>query len=59
MDEEAVKRYIGKIIIITLKNNFQYTCLMPCFEGSSFSIVDKFGKHIDIECEYIAFIREI
>lgn len=58
MDAEQVRKHIGKKVILTLKNNFEYTCIIPSFFGTGFSFIDKYGKQIDIECDYIAFIRE-
>lgn len=57
MDEEKVKKYIGKRVLIILKNSFQYTAVIPRFEGSGFTITDKFKKRIEIECDFIAFIE--
>lgn len=59
MEEYKVRKYVGKKVLIILRNDFQYTSVIPEFEGSSFNIIDKFGAHVDIECEYISFIKEV
>ena len=56
MDEETVKKYVGKKVLIILKNNFQYTAIIPEFHGSGFSIIDKYGEPVEIECGYISLI---
>lgn len=59
MDIENVKKYIGKKVHLVLKNNFRYTAIIPDFEMDSFTIVDKFGKEIEITCDYISFLAEV
>jgi small nuclear ribonucleoprotein (snRNP)-like protein len=59
MDEDKVRKYVGKKVLVILKNNFQYTITIPRFEGSSFNVKDKFGKEVDIECDFISFISEV
>lgn len=59
MEENTIKKYIGKKVLIILKNNFQYTIVIPEFNGSSFSVKDKFGENIEISCEFINFIKEV
>jgi hypothetical protein len=58
MEIETVRKYIGRKVLIILKNNFQYTAIIPEFENDEFTITDKFGKQIEISCDYIAFIEE-
>lgn len=57
MEVENVKKYVGKKVLIILRNNFQYTTTIPNFSGTSFSIISKFNEHIEIDCDYIAFIK--
>lgn len=57
MEIKQVRNYIGKKCLIILKNNYNYTAVIPEFNGSSFSITDIFGKVISIDCEFIAFIN--
>lgn len=59
MNEDIIKKYEGKRVLLVLKNNFQYTATIPKFKETFFEIIDKFGKKIIIECEYIAYIREV
>jgi len=59
MEENNVRKYIGKKVLIILKNNWRYTCLLPDFQGSSFSIKDKYGEIVEISCDFINFIKEI
>jgi|WetSurMetagenome_2_1015567.scaffolds.fasta_scaffold216489_2 hypothetical protein len=58
MDEETIKEFTGKKCLIILKNNFQYTAIIPKLTKSSFTISDKFGDKIVIECGFIAYIAE-
>jgi len=59
MEENNIRKYIGKKVLIILKNNFQYTITIPEFYGSSFSVEDKFGEHVEISCDFINFIKEL
>jgi hypothetical protein len=59
MEKEIVKKYVGKKCLIILDNNFNYTGIIPNFNGNSFSIRDIFGKEVSIDCEFIAFIKEV
>jgi len=58
MDEKQIKKYIGKKVLLILKNNFKFTVIVPDFEGSSFNITDKFGQKATIECDMISMIYE-
>jgi len=44
---------------LILKNNFKYTCIIPNFEGDSFTVKEKFGNTISIDCEMVSLITEI
>ena len=59
MKEELVRANIGKKVLIILRNNFQFTSIIPKFVGDSFTILDKFGKTINICCDFIASIQEV
>lgn len=59
MDVQTIRKYIGRKVLLILKNNFQYTTVIPEFNGTSFSIMDKFGATVDVECDYISFIKEV
>jgi ribosomal protein L21E len=59
MDEESIKKYVGKKVLIILKNSYQYTCIIPEFSGKSFSVIDKFGERLDVSCDFINFIKEV
>lgn len=59
MEENNIKKYIGKKVLIILKNDWQYTITIPEFVGSSFSVKDKFGEKIEISCDFISFIKEV
>ena len=58
MDVAEVKQYIGKRVLVVLQNNFKFTFVMPEFESHVFSIVDKFGNNVTIECSLISLIYE-
>lgn len=59
MDIDEVKKYCDKKCIIVLKNDFKYTIIIPQFNGSSFSVKDKYNTKITIDCSYIALIKEL
>lgn len=58
MEVVEVKQYIGKRVLVVLQNNFKFTFTMPDFNGHVFSIVDKFGNNVTIECSLISLIYE-
>ena len=59
MRKEEVKKYVSKKVLLILKNNFKYTCIIPNFEGDSFTVKEKFGNTISIDCEMVSLITEI
>jgi hypothetical protein len=59
MEVNNVRKYIGKKVLVILRNNFQYTIIIPNFSGSSFSVRDKFNANVEISCEFIDFIKEL
>ncbi len=59
MDIKVVRKYAGKRVLLFLKNNFCYTCGLPKEIAQDFTIIDKFGKTIEISCNYISSIQEI
>lgn len=59
MEKENVKEYEGKRVLLILKNNYKYTCIIPSFEGNSFFIDDVFGERVLVDCDFIDFIREV
>lgn len=58
MEEEQVKKYVGKKVLLILKNNYKFTVTIPKFSGHSFEITDKFGQRATIECAMISMIYE-
>ena len=59
MDKEVVKKYEGKKVLIFLKNNFQYTTILPKNIDSNFKIIDKYGEEVWVDCNFITFIKEV
>ena len=63
MEVPVVLKYVGKRVRIVLKNNYNYTAVIPPKDKwsgeKSFSIRDKFGETVDIDCEMIGVINEI
>ena len=59
MDVENIKKYVGKKVEVVLKNTWRFTFIVPEFEGSSFSIIDKFGKPVEIDCDLISLLKEL
>lgn len=58
MKLDEVKKYAGKHVLIVLKNTFRYDTVLPPEIDTSFSIVDKYGKDISIDCDMIGLIIE-
>jgi len=58
MEDEKIRKYIGKKVLLILKNNYKFTVILPDFEGNSFEIIDKFGQRATIECEMVSMIYE-
>ena len=59
MEKVMVRYYIGKKCLIVLKNNYSYTAVIPQFDGTAFTIVDRFGESVSIDCDFIVFVREV
>lgn len=61
MEVRVVLSYVGKKVRIVLKNDYNYTAIIPPKEEwgatQSFSIKDKFGESVDIDCSFIAVIN--
>ena len=57
MEIENVQKYVGKRVLLILKNNFKYTTTIPKFKKSTFCIIDKFGLQAEIDCDAIAIIQ--
>jgi hypothetical protein len=58
MNEDDVRRFVGKKCLLILNNNFKYTGIIPEFSGPSFLMTDKYGRVVLIECSFIGMIRE-
>jgi len=58
MEEDKVRKYIGKKCLLILVNGFKITTEIPEFEGSSFESKDKYGQNLTVECEMISLICE-
>lgn len=58
MDECEVKKYIGKRVLLVLKEGFKFTTTIPSFKSHSFEITDKYGKKASIDCDMISMIYE-
>ena len=58
MEKEQIKKYVGKKVLLILKNNYKFTVIIPEFDGESFDITDKFGQQATIECEMVSMIYE-
>lgn len=59
MDVKDVKKHIGILCYISLKNGNTYTAIIPDFEGDSFTIIDKIGEEVSIDCDYIGCIDPV
>lgn len=58
MEEEEVKKHIGKKVLLILKNNYKFTLIIPDFDGHSFTFSDKFNQTVTVECSMISMIYE-
>lgn len=58
MESIQLKQYVGKEVKIILQNGFRFTFIMPNFKGSVFSVVDKYGNNVTIDCSSITLIFE-
>jgi len=59
MEVKEVKKYIGVLCYVTLKNDNLYTIIIPKFDGDSFSVIDRDGEPLSIDCDYIALIDPV
>jgi hypothetical protein len=59
MDIKTLKKYSGRKVLLILKNNFNYTTVLPAKFSEDFRILDKFGKSIVINADFVSAIREI
>lgn len=57
MQLSKVKKYGDKKVHIILKNGFKYTTILPKEITQDFTIVDKFGNEIEVNCDFITFIQ--
>ena len=57
MKTDIIKKYAGKRVYMVLKNNFEYTTTLPDIITENFTIIDKFGESIDIDCSIVSFIK--
>ncbi len=58
MESEEVRNYIGKKVLIVLKNNFKYTVEIPFFYGNTLTVKDKYGNDVTLDCDFILLISE-
>ena len=58
MNTESIKRYVGKKVLIILKNNFKFTTIIPNFDGDVFEITDKYGQKALIDCDMVSMVYE-
>lgn len=58
MELNTIKKYEGKRVYMMLKNNFEYVIELPKHISQEFDIIDKEGKEVSINCDFIAFIKE-
>ncbi len=59
MEKEVIRKYAGRKVLLFLKNNFSYTCVLPKEINQDFTIIDKFGKTVEISCDFISSVQEI
>jgi len=54
-----LRKYIRKYVKVDILNGFYYEGEVISADDDSISLIDKFGKQIDIAINQIAFIREV
>ena len=54
-----VIKYVGKVVKVDLLNGFYYEGTVEKVDDDSLSLIDKFGKWVDISISKISLIREI
>jgi len=59
MYAEEMKKYEGKKVLLVLKNNFKYTTILPYGIGTTFTIIDKYGREVTISCEIVQLITGV
>lgn len=59
MKAEQIQKYVGKTVLLILKNNFKYTITVPSFTGDSFTVRDRYNNEVTIDCEMISLIIEV
>ena len=59
MELNNVKKYVGKKCRIILKNNYNYTTIIPELDGETINFVDKYGDAVSIDCNVIGIIQVI
>lgn len=58
MDVEHVKKFTGQRVLIILHNEYKFTTTIPDFQGESFTITDRNGQEVSIDCKFIAMIYQ-
>lgn len=59
MKKEVIQQYLGKIVLIGLKNNYKYTCEIIKISEDSIDIIDKFNLKMTISLDSISSIMEV
>jgi len=59
MDVKEVKKYVGNRVLLILRNNFKYTADLPDFEGTTFTVKDRYGHDATINCNMVDLITVV
>lgn len=58
MNVNDILKYKGQLVLLELSNGYKFTTIIPSFTGTSFDIIDKFGKNVTIDCELVRMVYE-
>lgn len=58
MKLEEIRKYTGKKVLIVLKNNFKYSTVLPMNIDETFTIIDRYGNELTIDCFMVGMIME-
>ena len=59
MQPEILKQHEGKKCRIVLRNNYNYTGIIPKIKSDTLTLKDKFGNLITINCGDIMVVEEL
>lgn len=58
MDSSIINQYLGKVVLLTLKNGFWYKAKIISVTGDSITFIELKGRTISASPDQIAIIEE-